>query len=112
MAIATLALPNVFAPLQSLLAWWSALRHRAQQAAAQPTAPRARAPHTLPHQPLRVLRVVEPRSTRTAAGRMVISGRMADVCAELERLAAQEERAAASPSQASQGVQDVRPPTR
>ncbi len=40
--------------------------------------------------PLRVLHVVDP-ATR-GAGRMVISGRMADVCAELERLAACEAR--------------------
>jgi hypothetical protein len=32
------------------------------------------------------------RSHRSACGRMVISGRMADVCAELERLAASELR--------------------
>lgn len=40
--------------------------------------------------PLRVLRVLEPQQPRAAAGRMVISGRMADVCAELDRLAAAE----------------------
>lgn len=39
---------------------------------------------------LRVLRVLEPQQPRAAAGRMVISGRMADVCAELDRLAAAE----------------------
>ncbi len=43
--------------------------------------------------PLRVLRVVEGRDAMTAgAGRMVISGRMADVCAELDRLASLETR--------------------
>jgi len=40
--------------------------------------------------PLRVVRVVEPSAERCTAGRMVISGRLADVCAELERLAALE----------------------
>ncbi|MCS4508856.1 hypothetical protein [Xylophilus ampelinus] len=39
--------------------------------------------------PLRVVRVVEGRQSAQYAGRMVISGRMADVCAELERLAPQ-----------------------
>ena len=39
--------------------------------------------------PLRVLRVVDG-TPRQCAGRMVISGRMADVCAELDRLAAWE----------------------
>jgi hypothetical protein len=40
--------------------------------------------------PLRVVRVVETGQTRNSVGRMVISGRMADVCAELDRLAARE----------------------
>ncbi len=42
--------------------------------------------------PLRVLRVVEGRCGTAEAGRMVISGRMADVCAELDRLAESETR--------------------
>jgi hypothetical protein len=37
---------------------------------------------------VRVLRVVEGSQPLKAAGRMRISGRMADVCAELDRLAA------------------------
>lgn len=40
--------------------------------------------------PLRVLRLVENNAAPAAAGRMRISGRMADVCAELDRLAAKE----------------------
>lgn len=40
--------------------------------------------------PLRVLRVVDPGQSRNAIGRIVISGRMADVCAELDRLALRE----------------------
>jgi len=46
-------------------------------------------PRTLP---LRVARVMEAQHNRTQAGRMVISGRMADVCAELDRLAELENR--------------------
>jgi len=46
-----------------------------------------------PAKPLRVVRVVEPSETRAVAGRMVISGRLADVCAELDRMAAAEARA-------------------
>jgi hypothetical protein len=42
-----------------------------------------------PAKVLRVLRVVDG-APRQCAGRMVISGRMADVCAELDRLAARE----------------------
>jgi len=44
--------------------------------------------------PLRVLRVVDAGHASSTAGRMVISGRMADVCAELDRLAALETAAA------------------
>ena len=44
------------------------------------------------HLPLRVARVMEAQHSRSQAGRMVISGRMADVCAELDRLAEQENR--------------------
>jgi hypothetical protein len=36
--------------------------------------------------PLRVARVMDAQHSRSSAGRMVISGRMADVCAELDRL--------------------------
>ena len=46
------------------------------------------------NRPLRVLRVVDSGHASTTAGRMVISGRMADVCAELDRLAAAEASAA------------------
>ena len=49
-------------------------------------------PHRMPVAPatpaLRVLRVTESDQRVKGAGRMVISGRMADVCAELDRLAA------------------------
>ena len=42
--------------------------------------------------PLRVARVMDEQQTRQSAGRMVISGRMADVCAELDRLVERENR--------------------
>jgi len=42
--------------------------------------------------PLRVARVMEDQQSRHNAGRMIISGRMADVCAELDRLAELENR--------------------
>ena len=42
--------------------------------------------------PLRVARVMEAQHNRTHAGRMVISGRIADVCAELDRMAELEKR--------------------
>lgn len=52
--------------------------------------------HPKPHcaqpsrMPLRVFRVIEKDQPLSSTGRMVISGRMADVCAELDRLAAKE----------------------
>ncbi len=46
-------------------------------------------PATARH-PVRVVRVIETSPSAASAGRMRISGRMADVCAELERLAALE----------------------
>ena len=58
-----------------------------QSAAAAPLPPAA--PASAPRR-LRVVRVIESSHAAATAGRMVISGRMADVCAELERLAALE----------------------
>jgi hypothetical protein len=43
-----------------------------------------------PARPLRVVRTVDAQQPGRRAGRVVISGRMADVCAELDRLAALE----------------------
>ena len=40
--------------------------------------------------PLRVVRVLETGQAPAHAGRLMISGRMADVCAELDRMAARE----------------------
>ena len=46
---------------------------------------------TLPAKPLRVVRVAEDgHASPSSAGRMVMSGRMADICAELDRLVASE----------------------
>ena len=41
--------------------------------------------------PLRIVRVLDHDSSPANVGRMVISGRMADVCAELDRLVAREQ---------------------
>ena len=55
---------------------------------AQPVRPvRAAAAKRLP---LRVVRVLETGQAPAHAGRLMISGRMADVCAELDRMAARE----------------------
>ena len=42
--------------------------------------------------PLRVVRLAEDGVRSDCAGRMVMSGRMADICAELDRLAEREAR--------------------
>lgn len=55
------------------------------------TQPNATA-HTVVRRPLRMVRVMEAGQTSSQVGRMVISGRMADVCAELDRLVAHEAR--------------------
>jgi hypothetical protein len=104
MAIALSTFEAVLTPLQGLWTW---LITPIEGQAPAPTGPlmrvparagravpRAAAPLRRAARPLRVVRVVEPGPLRSAAGRMVISGRMADVCAELDRLAAQEARAA------------------
>jgi hypothetical protein len=85
----------LFAPLQQLARSLVQL-FAAAPPQSVPTAARAGcatihgvAPAPAAPRPLRVVRVLESASTRSA-GRMVISGRMADVCAELERLAALE----------------------
>ncbi len=72
--------------------------HRARPLAAAGIAVRTGAPRAAasdnanrgPVRPLRVVRAAEPLRAPASAGRMVISGRMADVCAELDRLAALE----------------------
>jgi hypothetical protein len=47
-------------------------------------------PKTASQPTLRIERIVETGQRANQAGRMVISGRMADVCAELDRLVARE----------------------
>ena len=92
MGIALFTFSALFAPLHAQwLALLSGLSLRAPVRVARPTVAPRMAPPMRPSRvarPLRVLRVVEPQTPASCAGRMVISGRMADVCAELDRLAA------------------------
>ena len=83
-------LASLFASLQALVAGFGTQAPAARPAAVR--TPGQRAAPTRQAPPLRVVRVVEPSAPRADAGRMVISGRLADVCAELERLAALEAR--------------------
>lgn len=87
MSLALFAIPGALSPLH---AWWRGLRPS--------PAPRLAARHRVApaqlklapsvQKPLRVVRILEAGQAPTHVGRMTISGRMADVCAELDRLAA------------------------
>ncbi|RIX85194.1 hypothetical protein [Acidovorax cavernicola] len=111
MGIALLAIADIWSPLQSLATRWmparrssrgdssdaaAGLRYVAVRPACTARTAGSPAPTTSPSaatpaRPLRVVRVVDRQgSQRGCANRVVISGRMADVCAELDRLAALE----------------------
>lgn len=93
-------LSHLAAPLQAFSGWLAGAFRETQPAPARPVAPpprrwngpRAVAPVAAAAQPRPVLRVIRVVDNQPG-GRMVISGRMADVCAELDRLAALEARA-------------------
>lgn len=110
MNIASMTSPAMMAPLHSLLRWLlpaaakplaphvASTCHRASTLikAASPRPPWVTARTAVdqssatPRRPLRVVRFLEAGQTPAQVGRMVISGRMSDVCAELDRLAARE----------------------
>lgn len=109
MSIALFAVPGVLAPLQGLWRWFmpattqvrsahAGTDKRAREVATHSVAGNARYARAEPQnpsrtsvaRPLRILRVLEAGQAPANVGRMVISGRMADVCAELDRLAARE----------------------
>ena len=99
MGIALLSFAGFFMPLHSLATRWMPTRKRGSRASLRYVAVRpactARTPLRPDHtdRPLRVVRMLDAQPSRSSSGRMVISGRMADVCAELDRLAALEESA-------------------
>jgi len=102
-------IPGVLAPLQGLWRWLmptpqqdrathagaSQYAHEFAISSAAHTNRHARDMHqNFPrisvHRPLRIVRILDADQAPSQVGRMVISGRMADVCAELDRLAARE----------------------
>ncbi|CAN5677319.1 hypothetical protein BH10PSE18_BH10PSE18_12480 [soil metagenome] len=102
MGIALLAFVDLLTPLQSLANRWMSARRDPSLGGAglryvavrptctgRPISP-ASSGAAKPARPLRVVRVVDGHAKGTHAGRVVISGRMSDVCAELDRLAALE----------------------
>jgi hypothetical protein len=108
MGIVLLTFVDLLTPLQSLAHRWMperrarrgtsfdahadlryvAVRPACTQRAGTTTAGHVHAPAAA--RPLRVVRTVDAHQPGYRAGRVVISGRMADVCAELDRLAALE----------------------
>ena len=81
--------PDTALPATGMPVPWSADRRITPDFIASGEAiARARAIYPPNQKPLRVVRVLESGQPRSDVGRMVISGRMADVCAELDRLAA------------------------
>ena len=93
---------GLFAPLQTLAQWFApparsgagdAIRINrncyAPTNLSRPACLRNPAP-VVRHRPVRIVRVREAGAPNAGCARMFISGRMADVCAELDRLAAQE----------------------
>jgi len=101
--------PHVITPLKTLWRWLMAqpgsplsvngvgatppgpLAHRPRPHQATKPAAHAMA-RTVHRRPLRVLQVMDAGQTPAQVGRVRISGRMADVCAELDRMVAQEAR--------------------
>ena len=91
MGITLFTFSGLFAPLQHFVEWLAGAPAREpRQCVRIVPAPAVRT--IAPRRPLRVVRVMDGGHIPASAGRMVISGRMADVCAELDRLAAQEAR--------------------
>ena len=109
MNTAPFATPGILAPLQGLLRWLlpASLPSRSAPVSAAQYAhefaittvatppygagpiPGKQSPLSV-NRPLRVVRILEADHVHSNVGRMMISGRMADVCAELDRLAAHE----------------------
>jgi hypothetical protein len=110
MGIALLTFVDLLSPLQSLASRWIPERRARRSAsldlhadlryvAVRPACvQRASVAATTPGhvsastvvRPLRVVRTVDAQQPGGRAGRVVLSGRLADVCAELDRLAALE----------------------
>ncbi len=107
MSLAQFALPGMLAPLQNLWHWFLPASAQGKPgtdrldpltsaiaidsiADKQACAGLAQHKQAGARRPLRIVRILEAGQTPAQVGRMVVSGRMADVCAELDRLAARE----------------------
>ena len=107
MGIALLALVDLLSPLQSLANRWMPTRTSDPDSATAPcrvavrpvrglhAKPAAESDRMPPRavatpRPLRVVCTVDAQRRGSVTGRLVLSGRLVDVCAELDRLAALE----------------------
>ena len=101
--------PGVLAPLHDLMSWLVPTPlasvdkpahsntstigfkfHRPVDSVYRPAADAKPTLRASANKPLRIVRILEADHAPANVGRMVISGRMSDVCAELDRLAARE----------------------
>jgi len=78
---------KVFAPLQRLRCWFAPHAALGPTQSLEDSLVREAVRPSI-HRPLRVVRIMEADQAPSHIGRIIISGRMADVCAELDRLAA------------------------
>ena len=91
-ALAALFVPTQPAPVHTRSAFSPAMVCRAStkphnMLKLSPARPVQNSNPNAPVQRLKIVRQFEPGANRSCAGRLVISGRMSDVCAELDRLA-------------------------
>ena len=94
----------VSGPVQALLAFLGRskpIRAKPQSTVSHPAQSSQTVTPLLAPSRLRVLREFEPGIAPSFAGRMVISGRMADVCAELDRMTQRESSSLQTDSQSS-----------
>jgi hypothetical protein len=96
MNIAFLPAPALLAPLQDFLKWLKPMQKHSNFQRSSPAGmsylrlePK-KTSRAVARKPLRIVRILEAGQAPAAVGRMVMSGRMADVCAELDRLVARE----------------------
>jgi hypothetical protein len=96
---------TLFTPLQSLADRWTPSRRRSHRLDSSSglryvgirPSPSERAEAPANARPVRVMRMVDAQQPNRNSSCVVISGRMADVCAELDRLAALEASDTAPP---------------
>ena len=109
MSIALFAISDLMSPVQAWARWLLPIprQDRALQAPSAQASHHSRTPNSIAHKPmaarakatyhgqtpaarpLRIERIVESGQPASQVGRMVMSGRMGDVCDELDRLTAQ-----------------------